>query len=203
MLTFAQLKTNPELLAPFQWLEKVEVVCSREECSAVFSKRKVHILKALATGRDSFFCSRACVNHARLEGAIEVRDGMKGRVCTACKAWKRLAEMDAKGRARICMRCKRQTPDQVFWTTRSKAKFKGWEFSLTREQFDALVGRPCFYCDASSSGLDRQDPSKGYVPENVVPCCPQCNFGKSDASVSEFIGHCRKIAEFNQSYRTK
>ena len=39
---------------------------------------------------------------------------------------------------------------------------------------------PCEYCQSKTlnttgCGLDRKDSSKGYVKENVVPCCTSCN----------------------------
>ena len=61
---------------------------------------------------------------------------------------------------------------------------------------------PCFYCGAEKSnhkvtknckegfdhnGIDRIDSSKGYTPDNVVPCCKICNKAKMDMDQKDFI----------------
>jgi len=52
-----------------------------------------------------------------------------------------------------------------------------------------LINRPCFYCGQKNDtkGLDRVDNNKGYLIENVVSCCQQCNLMKRDMSVNDFI----------------
>lgn len=56
--------------------------------------------------------------------------------------------------------------------------------TLTLAQFCDLIAQPCTYCGDSTgvtgSGLDRLDSSKGYTPDNVTPCCRDCNVAKSD-----------------------
>lgn len=50
----------------------------------------------------------------------------------------------------------------------------------------------CSYCGKPSgwpngrNGIDRVDSSVGYYPQNCVPCCKQCNRGKSNQSKKEF-----------------
>ena len=43
-------------------------------------------------------------------------------------------------------------------------------------------------------GVDRWDNSKGYLPDNLVPCCKDCNRGKLTRSSREFVESCRAIA---------
>lgn len=67
-------------------------------------------------------------------------------------------------------------------------------FKLTRDDFVKLTSAPCFYCDCGPSsvrkardnygeyrynGIDRVDNAIGYVPENCVPCCAECNSVKN------------------------
>lgn len=98
---------------------------------------------------------------------------------------------------------------------RRNAKVKGREFTLTEDQFRFLTSQPCFYCGCEPhqrshtqskkgrrcngvyvyNGLDRIDNDKGYVPENVVPCCRFCNFGKQEMSAAEYIQSCKRISE--------
>lgn len=83
------------------------------------------------------------------------------------------------------------------------AKSRGLAWELTVEQFTELTKQPCYYCgvepayilrvrtegagDYVYNGIDRLDNGKGYLPDNVVPCCKICNQAKSDRSYEEFI----------------
>lgn len=62
-----------------------------------------------------------------------------------------------------------------------------WEIPL--ELFHQLTSSKCTYCERPPSqvrsnytynGLDRTNPLKGYTPDNVVPCCKECNFIKGN-----------------------
>ena len=81
-------------------------------------------------------------------------------------------------------------------------------FTLTIEEFLRITGSPCHYCGVRHStaypnynkkdgtpkyhgayqhnGIDRIDSAIGYVSDNCVPCCQQCNYAKNDSSVEEF-----------------
>ncbi len=77
---------------------------------------------------------------------------------------------------------------------RGQAKHRDISFSLSEEQFNALISLPCTYCGAPPwSGIDRMDSLKGYELGNVVPCCTFCNKSKGTASVKEWGAHIRKI----------
>lgn len=82
------------------------------------------------------------------------------------------------------------------------AKFKGYEFSLTEDEFRELIFSNCYYCgrppsrvrynnysngDIIYTGIDRIENSRGYFKDNVRPCCRQCNFIKSKYTEEEFI----------------
>lgn len=76
-----------------------------------------------------------------------------------------------------------------------------WE--LTEEDFFRLVALDCYYCGAppsvvqrsgtyegcefTHSGLDRVDSKIGYTLQNVLPCCPTCNFAKRDMPFDAFM----------------
>lgn len=87
-------------------------------------------------------------------------------------------------------------------------KFRNLTMDLSFEEFQAICRRPCSYCGAPpeqrpsqrgrssifASGIDRVDNSKGYSPDNVVPCCTWCNRAKSSNTTEEFVMHCQKVA---------
>ena len=194
MLTFAEILQDPTILDSFTWEQAVELQCSG--CGGVTTPKKYHVLRAVKAGRTTYFCSRPCTNHARLLAAIVERQGVPGRVCVVCTMWTPLVKMTAKGRGRVCMKCKREEPGQRFAILKAKAKLKGWPFTLTETEFGTFLGRPCFYCGDPMTGLDRVNSLLGYQTGNVVAACGACNFGKSNMGQADFLAHCRRIVAF-------
>lgn len=47
-----------------------------------------------------------------------------------------------------------------------------------------ILGKTCYYCTAelptNGHGLDRTDNTKGYLLDNILPCCPVCNSIRSN-----------------------
>lgn len=50
------------------------------------------------------------------------------------------------------------------------------------------------------NGIDRIDSNIGYVIENSIPCCTECNFMKSDMNFWKWISH---IGRFNSGFEEK
>lgn len=71
---------------------------------------------------------------------------------------------------------------------------KGFEFDFTREEFEAILGLPCYYCGGKTTGLDRVNNSRGYTWENVEPCCFHCNVMKFTCSQDDFLKRVHRIA---------
>jgi hypothetical protein len=63
---------------------------------------------------------------------------------------------------------------------RAIAKRTRRDFTLTKEEYDALRTLPCHYCGwptlSLGIGLDRLELDGDYTPDNVVSCCVECNF---------------------------
>ena len=80
-------------------------------------------------------------------------------------------------------------------------------FDLNLEQFNTLVNSHCYYCDeydeAKVIGIDRVDSERGYLIDNVVPCCSTCNFMKSDLERDNFLNHICKIYLHSFTNETK
>ena len=92
-----------------------------------------------------------------------------------------------------------------------RAKRRGLEFNLTKEQFKKLTSKKCYYCGANPStvsskecslgdyifnGIDRVDSSVGYNIKNCVPCCKICNYAKKDMSEDDFLIWVKRIYEY-------
>lgn len=142
-------------------------------------------------------------------------------VCPVCQSEYLLATADFDKR-KSCEKCKgvlaRKYSEEITWKNhwgmirgRKAAKEKG--FDLTFEEFVSISKMDCHYCGAKPSptrghrewsaiiftnGLDRVDPSMGYLRSNVVPCCKDCNVAKLDKTEKEFFSWLKRIAEFQK-----
>jgi hypothetical protein len=73
------------------------------------------------------------------------------------------------------------------------ARNKGLGFDITFGQYkEMVINGSCYYCGNSIDGLvghcmDRMDNTKGYLINNVLPCCPTCNYSRGNYyTVEEF-----------------
>jgi hypothetical protein len=83
---------------------------------------------------------------------------------------------------------------------------------LSFEQYEHIVGEPCYYCDITEpekgfNGIDRKKNSYlGYIVENCVSCCKMCNKLKGtldDICFIKRIGHILsyiKVIDINVSF---
>ena len=91
---------------------------------------------------------------------------------------------------------------------KNSAKKRGYEYTLTEEQFKEITQQDCYYCGAKPSnihkspigngdyiynGIDRVDNNKGYTIENIVPCCGICNQAKHKLTLQEFKDWIKKV----------
>lgn len=69
-----------------------------------------------------------------------------------------------------------------FLDKRRRAKEFGREFKITLEDYRNIFdGWSCFYCGSTDKfTLDRKDNTKGYILDNLVACCNDCNHLKSN-----------------------
>lgn len=83
------------------------------------------------------------------------------------------------------------------------------EFNLTKEQTKILMISNCYYCGCLPSqienvrgtnepfiynGIDRKDNDIGYILNNCVTCCGECNWIKGSMSHERFILKAKQIA---------
>ncbi len=80
---------------------------------------------------------------------------------------------------------------------------------LSLEEYASLTSQSCYYCDKESSqsktaygrtlrfnGIDRRDSDVGYITDNCVPCCSQCNNSKQDMKEEVFLRRVDVIITF-------
>jgi hypothetical protein len=90
---------------------------------------------------------------------------------------------------------------------RRAALVRGYEFTISADEFFALIVADCHYCgayptsksqvpahtDFSHSGVDRVENTLGYVSGNCVACCSVCNRAKATLTVTEWHQWLRRI----------
>ena len=114
------------------------------------------------------------------------------------------------GRCRICELRRSRKPVtyrgsmRVIQSYKEAARVRGIEYLLSKDQAFDMIVKPCVYCLSEGSnsrvvytndgdemfpynGIDRVENDKGYLVDNVVPCCKRCNLAKRDASIDEWM----------------
>jgi hypothetical protein len=94
----------------------------------------------------------------------------------------------------------------VYSDYKNRSHKKKIEFSISKQQFENLLFRNCYYCNIEPSnfkttryhshvygGIDRIDSNLGYFLENIRPCCVICNTMKMDLSENNFFDQIKKI----------
>lgn len=95
---------------------------------------------------------------------------------------------------------------------RLNAKERGLLFSISKEKFREITSSNCYYCGTSPkgitkqntqngiylyNGIDRFDNELGYIENNCVACCKNCNYMKKSLSYEDFIEHINRIYLYN------
>lgn len=71
---------------------------------------------------------------------------------------------------------------------KSKDKRNGWDSDITTDFVSDLIKNGCVYCgEVERIGLDRIDNSKGHTQDNVVACCPRCNYTRRDMPYAAWL----------------
>lgn len=82
--------------------------------------------------------------------------------------------------------------------SRNDRKHNRGECTITMKWIvDNIFTQPCHYCGESDwhlLGCDRIDNSLPHTPENVVPCCNECNSKKARTPYDEYMRRIGKIA---------
>ena len=97
---------------------------------------------------------------------------------------------------------------------KNSAARRGHAWTLGHDQFRALTTQLCHYCGCEPhttclhpgangaytyNGIDRVNNTKGYTPENVVPCCKTCNRAKLAMDYDEFLKWVEQVCNYRRA----
>ncbi len=94
----------------------------------------------------------------------------------------------------------------IFRTYKSHANKRNLLFELSFEEFCKLTNGNCYYCGCKPkqklkrnsylllyNGIDRLDNSQGYIINNCVSCCGECNSAKGIRNDQQFFEWIEKV----------
>lgn len=128
----------------------------------------------------------------------------KGSLCRFCK--RRIQSINGFENKNLELIC----ANTLLSRLKKRYLYKGLTSNLTGDEVYKLFKSECHYCGVLNSnkyiykqqhyshmfyynGIDRIDSKKGYIRNNVLPCCKKCNLAKSDMKYDEFIEHIKLI----------
>jgi len=136
------------------------------------------------------------------------------RTCKSCGEVKSIDKFHKNGRrgrhyiCAICRNIKRKSwdkswtakPERLYKEYKRGAKKRNLSFEISEKDFNLYKDSSCNYCGIKLDRirLDRVDNDIGYRVDNVVPCCPPCNFLKHTLGKDDFLEHIFKIYHYQK-----
>jgi len=84
----------------------------------------------------------------------------------------------------LCAHHYKQIDENRFKNAIKSAKRRNKVWNISFNDWKNLIEKSCFYCfklfKEEGSGLDRLDNNRGYELDNVIPCCGECNYLRSN-----------------------
>lgn len=165
--------------------------------------------KKNTNGGTSWECLCDCGNTHTTSGSCLIRNRVKSCGCLKVRPYG-IAAMNG-----------------YYTAYRLGAKSRNLVFNITIEQFEYLTKQNCYYCGVSPNhiatsannrlrkigkskndtgnyicnGIDRKDNSIGYLIDNCITCCKQCNISKMAMNDIEFLEWVKRV--YNHSIKDK
>jgi hypothetical protein len=190
------LKNNKEL---WKGLEFIPVSCSW--CNGEFEIKYGTLYNVVRRNADGIYCSRKCAGSGRANGTQEKYQKDGGKRCKRCGEFKSLDNFSKLPNPPYlrseCKRCHNFKPARSFTIYKDKASRDKVNFNIGMDDFVEFWNKDCFYCSGKVKKIriELLDMSKGFVSQNIVSCCRQCQKLKGEFSHIEFLDLCQKITD--------
>ena len=166
--------------------------------------------KANGSGK---FIKVKCENCGRIK-TIRICAAVRNSYCHHCGGRKAAKTTFYESRYNNAKYIEQRLINSCYNTIKKGAKARNLEFTLIKEDLKDFIHKDCYYCGLPPGntflcfrysqkykikikyqGIDRIDSSKGYVIENIRPCCIVCNHLKWDHTEEEFFRSVKAIYE--------
>ena len=152
-----------------------------------------------------FYCGDIATSIDRIDSKLEHTPKNCIGSCYGCNVSKGAADPDTFVRKAYYRARKTYYDDyiDIWYVHKQKPRVdmynrKGVSFELTENEWNKLVVGECAYCHRSPAtwfGVDRIDPLNGYVSDNAVSCCWDCNNDKAEDDVDTMRERNERIAQ--------
>lgn len=196
MYTLDQLKNDKEL---WSGIELIPTVCSW--CNVEFEVKYGTLYNVIRRDAEGLYCCRRCAGAARAHSTQEKYKKEGGKECKRCGEFKLLENFSSLPNPPFfrseCKRCHNYKPARSYSFYKERAIREGVPFKLNLDQFENFWSKDCYYCKGlvKKIRIELLDYSEGYVLQNMVSCCRQCQKFKGDLSHEDFIKLCHKISD--------
>jgi ribosomal protein L21 len=191
-------KPGIKTILPNEYTKKKCENCLKRENKKDTERRNNRIEINKKTKDDK--CCLKCGEEIKLDKIIVTTKGDVSLYCKKCFVRRKNIESNRGKRDR-------KNYYKSFDYYLKRAKKKGFEFEIPKEEFEKMQNDNCYYCDNPKKkyfqGVDRLNSSLGYIKHNIVPCCEICNMMKNTLNEATFILMCAHIAHFNNLYKSK
>ena len=167
--------------------------------------RQLLCIRCSATKSLKWYKGPVC-NTCYVKEGYQRRKDIPGGPCKICGRTK-----SSTWNGKVCRSChakahrlKPKSIEQLYNTfltyTRNRKQI---ECNITLDQYKEIHNKPCYYCNKPIphmfGGMDRIDNKKGYIIDNVLPCCVTCNKIRGESlTVDEMKFIMVKLEEFRK-----
>ena len=116
-----------------------------------------------------------------------------------------LSWMQISGEVYRCSKLFENRSSSTYKQTLERCKNKKINIKLSQSEFDNLQQMDCYMCGKKTTnihinGIDRIDSENGYIFENILSCCGDCNYMKNEYTLENII---RKMSKtlFNKEFK--
>lgn len=190
-----ELKSNKDI---WRSLEVIPVSCSW--CGSPFDIKYGTLYNIIRRDAEGVYCSRSCSGSSRSSYTQRKYQDDGGKQCKRCGEFKKLENFSRLPNPPYfrseCKRCHNYKPARIFSFYKEKAIRSGVIFEITLDEFLDFWKKDCFYCSSEIKKIriDLLDKKNGYIKNNIISCCIQCQNFKSDLTHEEFVSMCNKIS---------
>ena len=145
------------------------------------------------------YCTTCCKEYS-IDNFLGEKNNIITMTCKACRIQNKIQDAKRNKESRYIL--EKQNKFATYGKYIKDTCTRNIPFDLTFEQYENIVGDPCYYCNITDdekgfNGIDRKRSEIGYIVENCVSCCKMCNKLKGTLDDICFIKRVGHIMSYN------